>query len=640
MTLNFALIPGINRIDTPYFASLQEQDDWFADRILVSINSAYYPPHYYNRIRVSEDEINATTSINYCWFVFNSRTYYYFITNITYINEGLFELSIELDEIQTYMFDIRIKSGIIERKFINRWYRNSSNVWCINRNYIRENVSSKLYEKLDKNYITSGESVVVLKSTKSLTELDVSTPDAFKRPFADSLVTFINTEKTDPNNNNMVVSPYHYTLVFDDYSLNGLIYNDVIYNAHGGVLYSLIRKTETCDGYLVPIEYFSGMFVINNRTITLYPKHNNEPKMVVVRALDSYAFEWGRHPLLGESYLGDINDINDYDISYTIVNPLSFSRNVNTGVLFSSGYLPILFDENYTYIRYGNNDTYIDVPLHYYEIVNFNVYAHLDISTGTCTYGVYSKDNYLSCYEIDTNIMSIELLNNAWNDYVANNKNRWATAGLKAGVSAVESFVSIATGSLFAAKGMDRVLKDARSYTKKRHNLKVGAQRHLARMKDDIAQSNIEDLTSGAMGIATPLIGQAIEDNNNQQKPDSPKQTGNIVSLLAQNKRLYWQLFKCRDYEQCAKYFHRNGYHVEEFINTENNIFTYVQNRYYFNVLKMSDVNLYLQGRITDTDTIEGITERLFTGLRLWNVNNTGVDMGDFTYDNVELDFI
>ena len=56
-----------------------------------------------------------------------------------------------------------------------------------------------------------------------------------------------------------------------------------------------------------------------------------------------------------------------------------------------------------------------------------------------------------------------------------------------------------------------------------------------------------------------------------------------------------------------------------EYVNNITNIFTYVNTRYHFNVLKMSDVDLHLSNVIEDDSTVNSITNRLFDGLRLWN---------------------
>ena len=110
MTIDLLYIRGINRIDTPYFSSLQEQEDTMEGFIVSSIETTFYPPHYSNKIRCSTADVDFGTEINYIRFQFRDKYYYYFIDDITYINEGLVEIDITMDYIQTYMFNIKIYS--------------------------------------------------------------------------------------------------------------------------------------------------------------------------------------------------------------------------------------------------------------------------------------------------------------------------------------------------------------------------------------------------------------------------------------------------------------------------------------------------------------------------------------------------
>ena len=50
--------------------------------------------------------------------------------------------------------------------------------------------------------------------------------------------------------------------------------------------------------------------------------------------------------------------------------------------------------------------------------------------------------------------------------------------------------------------------------------------------------------------------------------------------------------------------------------------------------------NVHLHNVIEDDDSVDAIKDRLLDGVRLWNVNNTGVVIGDFSKDNVEYDYL
>ena len=60
MTLHFGYIEGISRIDTPYFANIAEQENYFDSHEVVTIESSFYPPHYLNEIKVDTDDVDFT----------------------------------------------------------------------------------------------------------------------------------------------------------------------------------------------------------------------------------------------------------------------------------------------------------------------------------------------------------------------------------------------------------------------------------------------------------------------------------------------------------------------------------------------------------------------------------------------------
>ena len=138
---SFYYIRGISAMDTPYFSNIQAQQQYFAQHEVATIDEIY-PPHYQNTIKVSKDNLDFNSQINYVSLEFNDKIYYYFIDSVRYINEDVMELSLTMDTIQTYMFDIIYNSATIERKLIRRY--NADKI--INRNYIRENISQGNYK--------------------------------------------------------------------------------------------------------------------------------------------------------------------------------------------------------------------------------------------------------------------------------------------------------------------------------------------------------------------------------------------------------------------------------------------------------------------------------------------------------------
>ena len=74
MNIKVAMLSGINRVDTPMFDTLVEQQQFFSGAPnLIEIETTYYPPHYTNKIRISVEDIDFTESVNYLWFDFRGN---------------------------------------------------------------------------------------------------------------------------------------------------------------------------------------------------------------------------------------------------------------------------------------------------------------------------------------------------------------------------------------------------------------------------------------------------------------------------------------------------------------------------------------------------------------------------------------
>ena len=69
-------------------------------------------------------------------------------------------------------------------------------------------------------------------------------------------------------------------------------------------------------------------------------------------------------------------------------------------------------------------------------------------------------------------------------------------------------------------------------------------------------------------------------------------------------------------------------------------IFAYANNRYYFNVLKLKDIDMYIDGHITSLDILNDIELRFTKGIVLFNIHTNSDDIKYPIYDNVENAFI
>ena len=649
MTIYLANVVGINRIDTPKFTSLANQEAWFDSFDTKQISSTFYPPHYKNVIRIDTRDVDFTDTYNYLWFEYKNKRYYYFIDDIEYINESLINLYITMDYIQTYMFNIRLINGIIERKFINRWKLNPiTKVWSINRDFLRENVSGGLFEALQKVYVNQTDLLCTIVKYTTI-------PNNARNP---SVQTEIKLKKTEG------ISPFLYRIfvphegVYDKVTLEQYIDNPsawfTLSNTY--LISQSLKEASAVDAFVVPFSFLSNLMYIQEidgvRLLVLKNFYSSYGEMQGVITLDGV----GDNKTISEYYWEQVNfqpgnniyksalPSMDIEVNFNQIVSLNFERNTSLNTSFNSKYIPQMFDENYMYLVYGNNYSNFVIPSHYVNnISNLKVKTYYAPNQGVYeSYAVINfDDNQHNVMCTDTNVPSVDLINSAWNDYIANNKNRWASAGLKTGINFINQLIHVGTKTAFVNKDLMRLWTDNKSYTPKRHLPKKSAVRRGNNIVDDAEERISNLLTSDVFGSATPLLQQAIEDDNVTKIPNTVQQIGEYISEYCTfDKFLYSQSYKVNDYDKCASYFHRNGFHVEEYINNINNIFDYVSTRYYFNVLKMSDSNIILDGCITDNSTLEGINERLKDGVRLWNVENNDVVMGNFTYDNVEISYL
>lgn len=105
-----------NRYDhTRYFDNATEQRNFFQVRV-VKTYSNYTYLRKEREIKVDAQLENAR-SWTYLFFQNSTgKIEYYFITNVTYENEHMVKLSIELDVMQTYMFDWSLNRCMVERE--------------------------------------------------------------------------------------------------------------------------------------------------------------------------------------------------------------------------------------------------------------------------------------------------------------------------------------------------------------------------------------------------------------------------------------------------------------------------------------------------------------------------------------------
>ena len=620
MKINLYYVEGISRIDTPSFntkthvGTIEDQEEFFLTKLVKSIDISFYPPHYQNSIKFDKDDLEITDNINYLSLEYNGKTYYYFIDDIDYTSTGIITLEVSMDTIQTYMFDIYISSGIIERKFINRWDSNNK----INRTYVRENVSDGLYE-ITYHYdipLPSSNWFIVAK----LVEADGFTVNS-KCGIKDVDVIY-------PSH--IMFTPYTYSKY--------LTINNVTYRTDTSLfMLRLSKNPKVCELYTIPFSPFSETDY-NSSTGVLNPS-----TFEILNAGQEEGWCYGFSLIESPDEHGVINPRQRVNSDIKVHNcSFDYAKNYNKQVIYNSRYMPVMFDENYIHFVYGSRSSNTSVSLYKYNFTNLKCCYYANILDGSIYYyisssdSVYKEDNYrtLVC---DYSPIKLDLVSDAYAQFNITNKYRWLEAIGTTATRAALLFMSIYAKGAFAAKDISKIA--ATSLTPVRKKVSKKGQRAIEaiqRQQRDAIHGQVEDVLSSMV----PVTKQGLQDSNMMYVPDNIKQSNSISDISSISYQIFYEIQKVNDYEQCAQYYHRNGYMVNEYVTQVSNIFNLVKNRYYFDMLKMSIAEVHLHHIIEDEATIGELKDRLELGLHLWNVKNSEVIMGDFTYDNVEYDYL
>ena len=660
MLINLYYIEGISRIDTPYFAtktiqaSLQKQEEFFDNHLVHQVELGYYPPHYRNTIRFDSDDLVLNETVNYISLDYRDKRYYYFIDNINYISEDILEIEITMDVIQTYMFDIYIANGIIERKFINRWVHptTTSTDWIINRDYVRENVSNNEFV-FNSNEVLNGDTKkwwVFAPCTKyiNLSERTMKIQYDHNLPGLGSNSYFTSSYPT-------FVFPWYdckYTGdVYFESNSGELGGHSSVTNVNPGISESLAKFTSMntiVDMYICPFEFNDNLY-IDGYGYLIVDSSNYLVMQYTMQVGSGSYHKYAIAPWTsGTSSIGFVNTLYMNVKKYSKgVLPQSPTRVTTINTSFNVYNITQMLDENYIQFTYGSIASYTSIPLFELRTNNVDLYAGFNPSDGTRlswitrAYDNTYEDKY-NTVTLDSNILHFDLKNDPWVNYVSANRARWVGAYAKTAVDIFTKGMSKGLTNKFAKQDMTSILSNPKSFDKryKLPHLRKKPQLQMTGLQCQVESNNMDTAMSAVSSFGNNVVEQYIQDYNVKCQPPTAKQIANVSDIGAKGAFLMVHKELVNDFSQCANYYHRNAFLVNEYIDAKADIFGYIQNRYFFNVLKMQVPNVHLHNVIEDDDSVDAIKDRLLDGVRLWNVNNTGVVIGDFSKDNVEYDYL
>lgn len=598
MNITLYYVPGISDVDTPVFESRFFQREFFAEQVHNVITTGFYPPYLRNVVTLDTSDFNLTTSTyNYLSLEFNNKIYYYFIRNKRYKNEDVVDLEIEMDTIQTFMFDVVFNNAFLDRLSINRMNAN----YKINRDYIRENLSNGEFSVVSNYTIYNREitdpfklpiqfeKYVIVKYVKNIE--DSSDTDVHTRQYID--LASMNYDSLD--------SPYNYAILplrfgtVTDYSVSPSVDRNWDFGSHSS---QLAENADVVDIYAIPFRFSNDIYC--DRVDTLldikYGHTYYNTNRVGLKMLEN---SWILYP--------KNKTINIYVNTDEISHGISY--NTTLGALFDVSKVPAMYDENYTKITFGDGVVRTEYPLYSCDSFILGVSYWADLSSGNLYYNIYRgtepMNNRYDTIVVNTSGYHFDLKNDPWKTYIASNRATLTGAFISSGVTLLASAglgaIKPVAGEMAAMSSIGKGVKNISHYFVNKENLK--------------------------------------------HAPDEVKRTGNAIpdmyseSLLVSSKVSY-----CDDFADIARYYESYGYKVAK-TSTENLFLT--NYRYLYDYVQTKELSIIIGDKETEKDFID----RFNNGLRLWHttdgelhchdINGNSIEIGQVcVYDNLENIFI
>ena len=650
MNIDFYYIKGINREDTRGFDNITFQKAYFKQYLKKTIESVYYPPFYKNTIRLNIEDVNLDTNVNYVGINYNiggnDKYFYYFIDNIRYISEGVIEVTLTLDSIQTYYFDIVTTSNIIERQTIKRW--SSSGV--INRNYIRENVSQgtirldylKVYSNSElNNDLTHGSTydyslgMFVLKlSSNSWGDESTYPPGICVNPEIASTVT---------STRSLVSGTYYY------FAPGVPTRNNVEYH-EGDATHIINPRRQMLELTKIATGISLFYFPFN-------PVSNDEIRVGAGTVPNVYLNITNWNMLSKESTDSAIITSDDNNTIFPQVRILSYQLpfiSTNLGVEYTSYCEVSLLDDNYINVTFGENEECSQMPLFETSTPTLNMIYWADITSGSRfytivpnLYGTGSASVYTNLLNkwnqvaICNNPITVDLVNDEWKQW--KNANR-ASIGMQyvglalqciGGASASSTNGS---NSSFNVSIVDKIgKKKIKEDTIHSHN-------------DGYSQSNTTSRTHSSSGQSgSGMLGVATSQWNAWLAPKGSKTVGSAYGDISSKAvDVCLRVYKVDDFDKCAQYYNMYGNLVMRpiYVNGSLKLLTSseINKRYIFDYVKMYSCIVELD--CLEVDNIRSdIEDRLKNGIRIWHNNVIPItatssfvpEIGNYYYNNIDL---
>lgn len=505
--ITLCYIEGINEVDTPWFDTIGEQTAFFDKAIVWHDDESYYPPYFMNTIRLSSDDIPFNSSkgkVNYCFLDYEDKRYYYFIDSIDYVTDDLVEIKIEMDTIQTYLFDMLISKPTISRMAIQRWGVKGD---VINRDYIRENLSIGNMVQKSKEPIKADDSMgwIIITASDEIPELTYSdrNPDgAVIEASHSGLVQYVSglsSDRTTYRTNGLYtyVIPYSKKIDRSQFIYVQLDLKDPFKMANPQfTIEQLSLMPNVMSMKYVPDRMFANVQVstYDNMPLIKITSYEYEVSFKDASAVShTEKVTWNYfipftisgsgipngfvidYPSIKPSFINVAFGVNfgtNYPAlriisDYKSLDAMTFNgdkivQNRAKGVPYSSKFVPAMIDESYMRITLGDTGTTCVAPLYYalFTYVYPEMFATIDgaiayfITFASDSVGTFggAVDDPHGTATINENAMEYALRTDPWKQYQVSHKGSIITDWIASGAGAVTKVAGVAGMAQVAGK--------------------------------------------------------------------------------------------------------------------------------------------------------------------------------------------
>ena len=547
------------------------------------------------RIKV-EKNIDDLFGINYLMYENKNKRYYGFITNKEYVNPECTRLTFKLDVFQSYMFDYEIDESFIDREHQDRFNIDGTPIY----NTQDENVNyGKKYKQVAKHDLKHN-------------AIERTNADGSKTTWKDGYMILVSIEKWDGDTfknsitqGNFLENPFYcyaFPMVEEiRTAIDGTqtksfapSINNNIQLVSGSTTkvmkeFGMLLKSDEIKTDKVKAIYFtSHVEQINDITDdTGIPTFNVGNILELKFTVDGETISFPCLRVFGQSS-GQFNSITknvQFDIS-------TLSKDNLKNKKFETK----LFTNPFYYLQLDNKQTQPLTLLNEYLPNEINV--KVKTIQNIMPKSMYEIDGYLNntTHErlVDASIVDLPLLNDAYLNYMQQNKAS-ATAGIA--VAGVQTIAGLALGAITGGIGLA------------------------------VAGSSV-------LSFGGQIANELIKREDLKQTPDNVKAEGNngYFTLASHEQGLSLIEYSITDeyQDKIFKYLFHYGYKCNDFKKPD------TRSRYYFNYIKTIGVNLKTN---IDADVKNEIASIYNNGITIWHFRDADTFKGvnNYDYENAEM---